>query len=159
MTVRTVRRTLAAALLILIAIHWTKAQSKAADTALGIETVDFCDLMRHPDHYDGKTVKVTATYADGLETAIFFDDACKESEAEPYVIAAATFPEKNSGSSQAFKKLTKFLHKYKVAEARMTIIAAFTDEYSPKQELARLSGPRYTLEVKQCLTVRTVTSR
>lgn len=146
---------LAVLLLVLAGSQSARAQGGAAATTREIQAVNFCDLMQHPAQYDGKTVKVTATYAHGLELAILFDDACKQSKAEPDVIASAKFT-RSSGSSQALKKLNKFLAKYKVREAQMTIIAAFTDNYSPKQEPAPLTGPRYTLEVKQLLAVERV---
>src|ERR1700735_3573861 len=91
-----------------------------------IETVDFCDLFRYPAHYDGKIVKVTATYVSDLEGAIFLDEDCKKSESMPEVAANVKFMEKTGG----YDNLSKILRKEKLVPklARVRIVAVFVDE-------------------------------
>lgn len=118
-----------------------------------VETVAFCDLFRDVGSYQGKTVMVTSTFGSSLEGAIFFDDACKGSASEPAVMNAK-FSGNDRQTVQAFKRLSAFLKKHKTSQARVSIIAVFRDEYASGVVVA--GPPRYTLDVKQLLTVEKV---
>jgi hypothetical protein len=52
------RKLLAVLLLILAGIQSVRAQRAAGTTPQTVEPVCFCDLMRRPDQYEGKKVKV-----------------------------------------------------------------------------------------------------
>jgi hypothetical protein len=110
--------------------------------------VNFCDLMRHPDQYEGKTVKVAATYVADLEQAMFCDGGCKKSESLPEVMANAKFAQNAGG----YEKLSNILRKNKLVPrlARVSIVAVFIDEYAGNHVTAGRS--RYTLEVTEVLT-------
>ncbi len=152
------RRTLAFLLLVLAGSPLGRAQTKPATAVQGYQAVDFCDLVRHADQYNGKTVKVTATYAGGLEGASFSDDACKksETESEAQVTANAKFTGSSSETAEAFKKLSKFLDKNKTHQAEVTMIAVFTDEFSSNRIKGGADFSRYTLQVKRLLAIEPV---
>jgi hypothetical protein len=152
-----VRRTLAFLLLVLAGSTLAGAQSKVVTTQ-EIETVDFCNLIRHPDQYDGKTVKVRAMYDGSLEGASFSDDNCKKSgaESEAEVTANARFTGGSTETAQAFKKLSKFLDKHRTDQAKVTMIAVFRDEFFPNRITGGAFFSRYTLQVKQLLAVEPV---
>lgn len=59
---------------------------KAQSTAREIPTVGLCDLLRKPAAYDGKEMRVHATYHIGFEHSYFRDSSCKEYavESTPY---------------------------------------------------------------------------
>jgi hypothetical protein len=145
------RKVLAVLLLTLAGIQPARAQSTAATTPQTVEPVSFCDLMRHPDQYEGKTVKVTATYVADLEGASFFDEGCKKSESLPKVMANAKFTRNSDGTN----KLTEFLRKKKLvpALASATIVAVFIDEYAGNRITGCSHCSRYTLEVTEVLAV------
>jgi hypothetical protein len=145
------RRTAALLLLILAGSRSPRTQNQAATIDQGVETVDFCDLYHHVSRYNGREVKVTATYAVGFHEATLYDERCKESPSGDHLEANAKFTEDSTETKQAFNTLSKFLKKYKASEARVTIVAVFHDDYS--SGVARAGSPRYTLEVKRLLAV------
>jgi hypothetical protein len=49
------------------------AQSTSASK---IPTVAYCDLLRNPDDYDGKKIRIRAEYNSGFEHSVFSDTAC-----------------------------------------------------------------------------------
>jgi hypothetical protein len=141
------RRTLAFLLLVLAGSPLVRAQNRDTTTH-ETETVIFCDLIRHPDLYNGKKVTVTATYFVGFHEAIFYDDACKKSgtQSEAEVTANAGFASSNVGAVKAYKKLSKFLDKYKTKQAKVTMVAVFSDDWYPDRITSRA---RFTLQVQQ----------
>ncbi len=146
------RRMIPLLLLVLAGSRLARTQTQTATTDQGVETVDFCDLFHHVDRYNGKVVKVTATYAVGFHVATFYDEKCKESPSGDHLEANAKFTEDSTETKQAFNTLNKFLNKYKASEARVTIEANFHDDYS--SGVVHAGIPRYTLEVKRLLAVR-----
>jgi hypothetical protein len=144
---RPMRGALAFLLLVLAGSPLVRAQNGDATTQ-ETETVNFCDLIRHPDLYNGKKVTVTAKYVVGFHEAIFYDDACKKSgtESEAEVTANARFAGDSVGTVKAYKKLSKFLNKYKTKQAKVTMVAVFSDDWYPDRIT---SGARFTLQVQQ----------
>jgi hypothetical protein len=53
------------------------SRSHTARSATEIPTVSLCDLMSKPNDYDGKEIRVRATYNVGFEWAYFNDTSCK----------------------------------------------------------------------------------
>jgi hypothetical protein len=147
---------LAALPLILFGIQLATAQA-AAPQPQALETVNFCDVIRHPDQYNGKTVKVVATYASGLEGAILFDDACGTSSKHGgETTANAKFTGNDRETVQAFKTLAKFLKKNRIGIAQVTMIAVFTE--LPSVVIAG-PGSHYSLNVRQLLDVQKLNPR
>lgn len=149
------RTALAFLVLVLSGSQLTAAQNEVGAKEQPVETVDFCDLFRYPARYDGKTVKVTATYVADLERAIFLDDRCKKSESLPEVTANAKFTPSTSG----YEKLSSILRKNKLVPrlARVSIVAVFVDEYSDNHITVIAGRSRYTLEVTQVLAAERMT--
>jgi hypothetical protein len=144
-------RLLAFSVSIFIGCQAVIAQSATLTTKQDVETVSFCDLFRNTDVYQGKTLTVTATYSTGSESQIFFEDACKMPSSEPRAWANAKFTGNNAATRRAFKRLDKFLTKYKTNRAEVTMIALFTDEFASGKIIAGCC--RYTLDVKQILSI------
>jgi hypothetical protein len=147
------RITIAFLFLVLAGSPLARAQDRDSTTH-ETETVDFCDLTKYPDRYDGKTVQVSATYASDTERAIFFDDSCKKSESQPDVIAKPKFIGSDAEVKRSLNQLKKVFNKRFVAPnlARVTMIAVFR-----VRDASMLSSdPRYTLEVKRFLDVQKV---
>ena len=119
-------------------------------------TVSFCDLMRHPDNYDGKIVVVSATLGNNHEYSYFFDDTCKASSSQDEVYALSTF---NKGTykfgSPLDRKLDKLLGnkdgKLQVRRAWVKVVAIFTDGKS--SAFGHMNCCRYKLEVQQLVAV------
>jgi hypothetical protein len=147
------RITLAFLFLVLAGSPLARAQDRDS-TAQETETVNFCDLTKYPDRYDGKTVRVSATYVSDLESAIFFDDSCKKSESQPDVIAKAKLIGSDDEVKRSLNQLKKVFDKRFVAPhlARVTMIAVFR----VRDASILSSDPRYTLEVKRFLDVQKV---
>ena len=103
-------------LLLLSPPHWANAQDLSGAKSQAIETVGFCELMSHPDEYDGKTVQLTAIYAASFHYAAFFDNSCKEEVRAQFLGTEGTV---------AFDRLSKFLKSYKTRSAQLTVIARF----------------------------------
>lgn len=117
------RRTLAG-LALLISVRWlTAAQNGATTKEESVQSVDFCDLFRDPARYNGKTVKVTATYVSDLEGARFLDESCKQFESLPEVTTNARFLTHVSGT----EKLDELIRKTKLVPkvTRVSIVAFF----------------------------------
>jgi len=150
-----VRGVLVLALLILAEPLLAGAQGGQSIENQPIQMVNFCDLTKHPNQYDGKTVEVTATYASDLESAIFFDDNCKKSESQPDVIARATFLGNRDEVKRSMRQLRKVFNKRFVAPhvATVTMIAIFRDSYPPPEIC---SCPRYTLEVRRFIAAQKI---
>lgn len=134
-----------------------RAQTPVRVTAQEMQTVDFCNLVRHSEQYDGKTVKVTATYIPSFHTALFVDDACKKSRPYEEVTANARFANGESGTA-AFKKLDRFLRKYRIGSARVTMIAIFRDPLLSGTFEGCSGCSEYILEVEQILTMERIGS-
>jgi len=117
--------------------------------AQGAEIVGYCELIKHPDRYNGKTVTVKATYGSGMEFSVFFDDECGKSTPNEDVIALATFSENARSNSLLYKKLRKVLKKSD--EAQMTVVAKFTDGKS--RVFGHQMCCRFCLEVLEILAV------
>jgi hypothetical protein len=149
--VRTMRAALGLALSILAGLQLAAAQSRDLTEKEQIQTVNFCDLTKYPDRYDGKTVQVSATYVSDLEGAIFFDDTCKKSESQPDVIAKPKFIGSSDEVKRSLNQLKKVFDKRFVAPhlARVTMIAVFR----VRDASIISSDPRYTLEVKRFIDV------
>lgn len=58
----------------------------AQSTVREIPTVGLCEILRKPENYDGKEIRVQATYHIGFEHSYFRDSSCKEYavESTPY---------------------------------------------------------------------------
>jgi lipocalin len=148
-------RTTGFLVLALVGGSLARAQTQARVSAQENQTVDFCELVRHPEQYDDKKVKVTATYAPSFHTALFVDDACKKSRPYEEVTANARFANGESGTA-AFKKLDRFLRKYRIGSARVTMIAIFRDPLL-SGIIEECSGcSEYMLEVEQILAVERI---
>jgi hypothetical protein len=147
---RAMQRAIAFLVLLLSGSPLAVAHNGADTKQQSFETVDFCDLFRYPANYDGKVVKVTATYVSDLEGAVFLDEGCKKSESLPEVVANVKFMDKTGG----YDKLSKILRKERLVPklARVWIVAVFVDELAANR-ITILAGPRsrYTLEVMQVL--------
>jgi hypothetical protein len=150
------KKAIACLLLIIAVSPLAKAQDQAATGIQDYQTVEFCNLVRHPDQYDGKRVKVTATYVGHFHGASFYDDACKKSQSDPEVMANAKFKGDDVESMQAFNKLSKFLDKYRIDTARITMIAVFTDIKSTNMIIVCVGCYRFTLQVKQILAMERI---
>jgi hypothetical protein len=148
-----VRKVFAALLLVLSGFHCAAAQFRVPP-AQAIETVSFCDLIRHPDEYSGKTVRVAGRLGAGPEGAAFSDSACDKSETGRQTLTAdAKFSGYDEGAVQAWKKIDKFLKKHRTFEAQVTVIALFSHLEHPEPLLEESS---YRLDVKQVLAVKRI---
>jgi hypothetical protein len=62
-------------------------------------TINFCDLLRNPDCYDGKEVKIHAKYLSTFEVSAFVDSSCTDMDSRAWVefdrisISASAKPE------------------------------------------------------------------
>lgn len=149
------RRTIAFLATALVGGSLARAQTQAPISAQVSQTVDFCTLVRHPEQYDGKTVKVTATYAPRFHSAIFLDDACKKTQPYEEVTTNARFAKGENGTV-AFKKLDRFLSKNRITGATVTIIAIFSDPLLSGIIEGCSGCSEYTLEVQQILAVERI---
>jgi hypothetical protein len=52
------------------------AQSSSLSSAAEVPTIDFCDLVKHPQRYYDKTVRITAKWKTGFEFSYLSDDRC-----------------------------------------------------------------------------------
>lgn len=59
--------------LVLLASHLVHAQKS---TASEIPTIAYCDLLRHPELYEGKVVRIGAIYRYGFEWSEFYCFSC-----------------------------------------------------------------------------------
>ena len=148
------RRRAAFVLLVLVGSLPAKAQNQASTSQQESQAVEFCNLVRHPEQYDGKAVKVTATYFTDLEGSIFFDDACPKSQPYEEVTANAKFAKGKDGTA-AYEKLRRFLVKYRVHVAKVTTVATFSYP-SLSGRLEECAGCSYTLEVIQILALERI---
>jgi len=146
-------RAIAFLVLVLSCSQFTGAQTGSAIKEQSVQTVDFCDLFRYPARYEGKTVKVTATYSVDMENAAFYDEGCRKSDAVSAFFANAKFSS-NSGD----KKLWKILRRQKLAPrlARVSMLAVFVDEWAGGHSTICPGCSRYTLEVTQILTAEKI---
>ena len=148
------RKKLVALTLIVIGIQFAMTRGQIPTSTQEIQTVSFCDLIRHPAEYNGKAVKVSATYALGIEGAIFFDHGCEKPALGSETTANAEFRGKDKGTTQAFGKLMKFLRQNRISTAQVTIIATFTN----LEPVVIAGRSRLTLNVKQLLAVEKTNS-
>jgi len=146
--------TIAFLILILSGGRLAGAQDGTEVKEQSVETVDFCDLFRYPSRYDGRMVKVTATYVSDFESARFFDESCKKSESLPEVVANVKFTDKTGD----YDKLSKILRKEKLVPrtARVSIMAVFDDEWSGDGAVPLAGRSRYTLKVMQVLAAERI---
>jgi hypothetical protein len=73
-----------------------------------IETVDFCELIKKPDVYNGKTIRLAAVYRYGFEWSEFFCPNCSESE------RISTYPGKSADlTSKKIRKKLKWSYRGK----------------------------------------------
>lgn len=115
------------------------------------EKASFCELVRHPEKYDGKTITSTATYGSGMEGSIFFDDTCKGMAATDDVIALATFSRTNyKFGTPMDKKLLKLLKK--TDRVQVTVVGIFFD--GKERVFGHMNCCRYKIEVQQLLDVQ-----
>lgn len=149
------RRGTAFVLLVLAGSLPAKAQNQASTSQQESQAVDFCNLVRHPERYDGKKVKVTATYFSDLEGAIFFDDACPKSQPYEDMTANVKFAKGEEGAA-AFKKLKRFLIKHRVHVARVTTVATFSYPFLSGKIDQCAGCSSYTLEVSQILALERI---
>ena len=120
------------------------------------QKVSFCEAIRHPQEYDGKTVILTATYAESLELALFVDETCKKTNPEDDVVALATFSRANyKHGTPIDKKFSKFLNKSD--SVRVTVVGLFID--GKKRIFGHLNCCRYKIEVQELLTVEQTKGR
>ena len=56
-----------------------------ASSTIEVATVDYCDLIHHPDRYDGKVVRMSATYRLGFEWAEFYCLDCLDKDRRTWV--------------------------------------------------------------------------
>lgn len=143
-------RTLAILFLLVGISGCATVHTHAPKTAQSVETVNFCDLFRHPARYQGKTVETTAIYAADIERVTFFDGGCM-SEAT----ANAVFTDGTRGTEKISKALRK--HKLRPALLTVTMVATFIDEYAGNSITFR--GNRYTLKVKEVLAATQFNTR
>ena len=113
----------AALSLICVGLQCATAQDKAVTAASRAEDVSFCDLIRHPDEFNSKTVRVAGRYGHGPEGSSFVDSTCEKSESGSEISADAKFDRYDAGAVKAFKKIYKFLKKHHTSEAQVTVIA------------------------------------
>jgi hypothetical protein len=117
-----------------------------------IATVSFCDMISRPADFDGKEVRVTATYSQTFHEGIFYDDSCLESQHASDGSALAQFSGSTPESARASRTISQALKKYKAYELQMTMIAVFADPRA-SGNLPR-SCCRFTLAVNQVLSLK-----
>jgi hypothetical protein len=97
-------------LLLSLSLLPTKAQkNKTVQEKKDIPTIAFCDLLRNPDRYHEKEVKLRAKYLSIFEVSAFVDSDCAKKENRTWVefdrssVEAATKPE-------VFKKVVEQIY-------------------------------------------------
>lgn len=150
------RRTLTCLALLLFGSRLAAAQHGTVTKEEVVQPVEFCDLFRDTARYNGKTVKVTATYVSDLEGARFLDESCKQSQSLPEVTTNARFSTNVSG----LEKLNSLLREIRLVPkvVRVSIEAEFIDEYREDRETCLAGCSRYTLEVERVLTAEKIVS-
>jgi hypothetical protein len=126
-------------------------QKEPESSAASPEKASFCELVTHPENYDGKTITFTATYGSGMEGSIFFDDTCKRTKPDDDVTTLATFTRTNyKFGSPLDKKLLKLLKK--TDRVQVTVVGIFLD--GKERVFGHMNCCRYKIEVQQLLDVQ-----
>jgi hypothetical protein len=138
------------------AVFWLVAMATAAPhqdqqiTEAKSTKVYFCELIRHPELYDGKTVIFSAIYGGSIEGAVFVDEGCGKKTAEDDVIALATFSSTNykriPSLDKKFNKLIK-----RTGSVQLTVVGLFTD--GKKRVFGHLNCCRYKIEIQELIAV------
>jgi hypothetical protein len=55
------------------------AQSNSAASAEEVPTIDFCEMVNHPQRYYDKTVRITAEWQSGFEFSYLSNERCPKS--------------------------------------------------------------------------------
>jgi hypothetical protein len=149
-------------IIILLLTQQSLSQSKsAASAAPANQRISFCDLLRHPDQYDGKVVIVTATMVRNFEYSSMFDETCKAQSPGDEVSALVIIQENRIVSKETKyevldtplqQKLNNIL---RTSQARVTMVALFTAASKPPSDGQEkcVSCMRFKLEGQRLLAV------
>jgi hypothetical protein len=140
----------------ILAIPSAFAQNGPEPNSISPEKANFCEIVRHPEKYDGKMITFTALYGTGMEGAVFFDETCKRPKPNDDVITLATFSRKNYNfKSPLDKKLLKLLKK--TDRVQVTVVGIFID--GKDRVFGHMNCCRYKIEVQQLLDVQPVIAK
>lgn len=65
-------------LLSILFLSLTISAQETENQSADIKTVDYCELRKNPDLYNGKTIRVSGIYDRGFEVSAFYNKACFE---------------------------------------------------------------------------------
>ena len=119
--------------------------------ATGDRSVSFCDLVARPADFDGKTVKVTATYNFGPEGSSFSDDRCDDKETPSKAAAFAEFSGVTREAARASKVIGAAMRKNNSLRLNVEMIALF--KYPEASGELPRSCCRSTLVIQRVLSV------
>lgn len=103
-------------------------------------TVDYCELIKNPSLYDGKKVRVEATYRYGYEWSEIYCPDCFDLKKRTWVKLD------NLNESCTSKKLLKKLSKDSPKGRTLSVVFSGTFE-SAKNRYGHLNGYQFQLEV------------
>jgi putative heme iron utilization protein len=119
------------------------------------QTATLCTLLNHPSEYSGKTVRLQAIVASGLEFSVLRDDSCPAKEnptSGKHDVVLATFgKDVHDSKSPLNKKLTNLLKKNHQAE--ITTVGTFTD---PGDYIGHQLCCRYEFSIQRLISVNDV---
>ena len=122
-------------------------------SAASPERVEFCQLIRKSELYDGKTIILKATYGGGIEGSVVFDEACRKTTSEDNVITLAAFsPTEYRHGTPVDKKFQRLLKKG--FNVNLTVRAIFVD--GKTRVFGHLNCCRYRIEIQELMDVEAV---
>ena len=121
-----------------------------------VETVSFCDVIGHPERYDGHRVKVTGRY-DYLD--LFYDDHCTEFPRGKLARVIAGNEESQQTLTRLSKRLSKSRRKNGTGEAELTMIATFLDNKGRDGTVCLQTNCTFTLKLERIIDVRPINDR
>jgi len=121
-----------------------------AHASTELDIADFCQMVKTPEAYDGKTIAFPVIYATSEEGSIVFGEHCKKSNPEEDIIAQSTFSATYKHDSPLDKKLERVLRKR--GRAKITLLAKFID--GKTRVFGHMNCCRYKVEIQQILDVQ-----
>jgi len=86
-----------------------------------VYTVSFCDLIRNPQRYDQKLVRVKAVYGSGIDTSALSDPSCKRDDAW----ARDSCPATDVSCDEVYKPIEEALRSSPSFEAEVDVVGRY----------------------------------